>query len=408
MRPISVVLVALILLVPAAHAADPIADAISELKKETKAPTKEDKIREASIDLSVPKSPAFTALGLTPESVVRPTSPRAFAAALLSGADPNGNIQTGVAVEIAPYLLYAGNNVTLRQYRENYGIRFASRTQFSFAIAKGANDEDEATRIALGLVVTPFDRGDSRNDQKLLDCFEERIGKVHKDAVKVQHKIAPLVASNSPEWPTKLEKEISQLEQQAKSEADTCRKEARKRNWNASAWSVGIAPTWTAAKGNVGDLDWSGVGIWTSVSYGFEEISNLEDNAQILLHARYRSDELAPDPMESGTFFEQDTLTIAGQIRVAGFSFRKTTGGPDLNFLFETAYVNENRKGRPDEELLRYTLGFDYRIMDDLYLDFSIGTEDGRDDGGDNSFGISFGMATLKWGFSDKPRRNVK
>lgn len=32
------------------------------------------KIREATIDLAVPKSPAFAALGLTPDSVVRPGS----------------------------------------------------------------------------------------------------------------------------------------------------------------------------------------------------------------------------------------------------------------------------------------------------------------------------------------------
>lgn len=401
---ISLGLTVLLMFVSIAHAQDPVGSAVSKLEENTKAPTMEDKLREVSIDLSVPKSPAFTALGLTPESVVRPTSPRAFATSLLSGADPRGNIQTGVAVETAPYLLYAGNNVTLKQYNDNYGILLASRTQFSFATAKGANDEDEATRIALGLFVTPFDRADPRTDKKLLECFKNRIGTVHDDAVKFQDEIAPLVANGSPEWPTRLEKAIDQFEKRAANEADVCRDEARKRNWNASAWSIGVAPTWTAPKGNASDLDWSGVGLWTSISYGFEKIPGLQENAQVLWHTRYRSDELAPDPSGSGAFFKQNTLTLAGQLRIAGFSFRETTGGPDLNFLFEAAYVKEDRQGRPDEKLFRYTAGIDYRIADNLYLDVSIGTEDGRKDGRDGRFG----MAGLKWGFSDKPHRNVK
>lgn len=389
-----------------AYAQDPLGEAVSKLEEATRPPTIKDKLREATIDLAVPKSPAFTALGLTPESVIRPTSPRAFAASVLSGADPRGNIQTGVAVDSAPYLLYAGNTITLEQYRKNYGIRFLSRTKISFAAAKGANAEDEAARLALGLFVTPFDRGDPRADESLLRCFRERLGPVHADAVKVQNnKIAPLVGEGKLEEAiAELEKAIADHEKRARPEADACRDEARKRNWNATAWSLGVAPTWTAPAGNTSDLDWSGAGVWTSIGYGFEEIPGLEDNALLVLHARYRSNELAPDPNGSGAFLEQDTYTLAGQLRMAGFDFRETVGGPDLNFLFEAAYVKEDRKLRPDESLFRYTAGFDYRITDNLYLNLSVGAEDGREDGGNGKFG----MAALKWGVSDKPTLHVK
>lgn len=404
MRRFCVVLIAVILLAPMVLSANIADDAISELKSKTAAPTDKDKVRETTIDLSVPKSPAFTVLGVTPENVVRPTSPRAFAAALLQGAGPNGNIQTGIALETAPYLLYAGNNITLKEYQDKYGIRFFSRTQLSLATVKGANDEDEATRIALGLTVTPFDRGDPRNSKKLIEGFKSNLGKVTKNADKVLIDMAPLVLQNSPELAIRLNKEISKLEEQAKSEAKKVRDKWRKENWNASSWSIGIAPTWTSPTGNTGELEWSGAGIWTSLSYGFEEIPGLNEKAQVLLHARYRENELAPDPQGSGTFFEQDTTTIAGQARIAGFSFRKTTGGPDFNFPIEAAYVKENRKDRSNEELFRYTIGIDYRITDDLYLDFSLGNENGREEGGDSAFG----MITLKWGFSDKPKRNIK
>ncbi len=396
----------LILLTCAPCGADLIADTVSELNERTRALSDSDPLPEASLDLSVPQSPAFAVLGLTPESVVRPTSPTAFATSVLSGADPRGNIQTGLALASAPYLLFKGNDITLAQYRDprNYGLRLASRTQFSFATAKGISETDQATRLALGLTVTLFDRGDPRLDDELLACFEERIGGVHDDAVQLLRDLAPLAATGSPELPIRLEKGITRLEERAKKQAEACRQEARMRNWNASAWTVGFAPTWTAPDGNVNNLDASGIGLWTSVGYGFEDIPGLEDSAQFVLHARYRSGELTSDPSSEGSFFEQDAMTIAGQIRLAGFSFRDTKGGPpDLNLLLEAAYVEEDRTDRPDENLLRYTLGLDYRIAEDLYLDFSVGTEDGREHE-DNS---SFGMLGLRWAFRDKPTRNV-
>src|SRR5918911_17393 len=41
-------------------------------------------------DLGVPESPAFTVLGLNPQTVVRPTSPKEFATAFLNGLDEHG------------------------------------------------------------------------------------------------------------------------------------------------------------------------------------------------------------------------------------------------------------------------------------------------------------------------------
>src|SRR4051812_10026938 len=63
-------------------------------------------LKSADVDLSVPDSPAFIALGLSPETVVRPTSPREFATSLLNGVGQDGHLQTGVAVDVVPYLVY--------------------------------------------------------------------------------------------------------------------------------------------------------------------------------------------------------------------------------------------------------------------------------------------------------------
>src|SRR5438445_9970509 len=106
-------------------------DALSKAVKEVSDRVLNPRAGDAVLDLSVPKSPAFTALGVTPENLIRPTTPKQLATSLLSGADPRGNIQTGLALETAPYLLIGGNEVTLADYIGSRPIQIASRTQFS-------------------------------------------------------------------------------------------------------------------------------------------------------------------------------------------------------------------------------------------------------------------------------------
>jgi hypothetical protein len=114
------------------------------------------------LDLSVPESSGFTILGLTPQTVVRPASPRPFATSLLNGVDPHGNFQAGIAFDLAPYPLFAGARITLDQYRKSRRLRLLSNTQVSFAATKGVGDSDKAIRIGMGFQYTLFDKGDPR------------------------------------------------------------------------------------------------------------------------------------------------------------------------------------------------------------------------------------------------------
>lgn len=359
-------------------------------------------VNESNIDLSVPESPAFTALGVTPETVVRPESPRAFATALLNGADPNGNLQTGLAVEMAPFLLFAGDDLTIDKYRKpgNYLERFAARTQFSLATTKGTSEDDESVRVALGLRLTPWDDGDPRLDESLTKCFVQGQLEASKELNKVQIDITPLLLKEPKKAVEIIESRKSDIRQKILPINRECRKISSEKNWNASSWSLGVAPTWTSTSGGIDDLESSGVAFWTSFAYGFEGIALLEDNSQAIFHVNYHGNEMVPAPAGGGGFIEQDKLTLAVQVRVTGpdVSSWKLIGGPDFNFVFEAAYMNEDRDGIGDEDVFRYTLGVESKVADDLYLKFSIGTEDGRDVGGNNSFV----MGNLKLGFSNQ------
>ena len=129
--------------------------AVSTLKKDQPA-------QAETLDLSVPESPGFTVLGLTPQTAARPALPRAFAASLLNGVDQQGNFQSGTAFDVAPYPLFAGHAISLSQYRKSGQLRFLSNAQASFAMTKGVGDFDKSVRIGLGFRFTLFDNGDPR------------------------------------------------------------------------------------------------------------------------------------------------------------------------------------------------------------------------------------------------------
>ncbi len=113
-------------------------------------------------DLSVPEAAAFAVLGLTPQNVVRPTSPGRFFTSLLNGVDDDGNLQTGFAIEVSPYMITRGNKLELSEYNDNDWKRFLARTSLSLATAKGLSEEDESVRMALGLNFVIFDKADPR------------------------------------------------------------------------------------------------------------------------------------------------------------------------------------------------------------------------------------------------------
>jgi len=445
-----------------------------------------DKLNQGNIDFLVPSSPAFHILGVKPTDISRPGSPRDLAIALLEGTDPNGNLQSGVALDMAPYQLLRPE-MDFDTYNANINA-FLSRTQLSFATTKGSNKNDESIKMALGLRITPFDFGDPHlNGSTLRTCAttenlqkktaqlnhntitEESLRDDILDAINVvkgidkSDNVAGILSDNNGEInqlatitlqaTSQSEKErlagylavrrnihaqlsqidpsdsatstlaVVELERAAKTlraqinEIDAiaaaeinkliadCRKEVERKDWNATSLSLGIAPTWLSESGSVGDTEWTGLGLWSTFSYGFEGLGKrLDEGAQLLAHIQYRSDELKPDQNNDGQFFEQDTFKFALQGRFAVPDLiSETTEGNDANFFVDIAYTNEDRDNREDEEFLKYTVGIEFKVAEQQFLQISMGTEDGKDTESNNEFV----HAGFKWAFSEKPTKGV-
>lgn len=359
-----------------------------------------EKLNLANIDLSVPESPAFTVLGLTPHTVTRPTSPRQLASSLLNGIDQRGNFQSGIALDFSPYLTYAGDHLTLQSYRQSYGLRLLTRMQISFATTKGASDDDKSLRLAAGFHLTLMDLGDPHSDAELMKCFADKL------TLPLPPKTVPPIEPDSTAPQVEKVKYALQLKEfndaMAKYEdarkaasqknvvaAEQCREEARKRNWNRSSWIVAAAPTWISTTGETGDYGYDGGGVWSSIAYGFEHVPGLEKTSQLIFHARYRNKEIVPEPAMEGKFFRQDSFFLGGRLRA---------GTENSTASFEGVFQRQRRIGMQFENSSRLAFGIERKIAENIWFQLAFGGQNDTPDGKKKGFVLS----TFKWGFSQK------
>ena len=385
------------------------------------------KVADAALDLPVPDSAAYTALGIGPGLVENPSSPRAFSGSLLQGVDANGNYQIGVSIDAAPALLYHDQSVDLREYQSDVARRLLDRTMLSLAVAKGESEADKNTRIALGLRVTLWDAGDPRMDKNFADCMrnaiidvdirrkkelealEEEIKtlQVQWELVETQIDEASRSASKKGMIPSledtvralikqtiKLKRQreailaagTEELNKQGAAAIQSCRskKEIRAALWNRSSWSLGVAPTYTSMVASQDNLDASGTAVWTTAAFAYR------DSVQLILHGSYRSNEVMPDPKRKGGFFEQDSMRAGGRLRF---------GNPDMNFSLEGLYVEEQRKGaRSVDKKIQYGASVEHRLGDDLWLAVAASSEAYNEEGNHTSL-----LCSLKWAYSPWP-----
>lgn len=376
-------------------------------------------VKNNIVDFAIPESPAFTVLGLTPQNVVAPSSPRQLATSLLNGVDKNGNFQTGIAIDTSILNLRSGS-VTVDDYRR---IAWLYRTQLSFATTKGSDVKDESLRMAFGLRLNPLDMGDPRRKSSPLTlCYAQVSSSLYdkkhnymdiyaknrNDNANTNLSDTEVVTLSRVEYNVKDDAFKKNFEANADSEAKQCQKKAADSGWNTSRWTLGVAPSWISQTGKTDDMKFNGGGFWTSLSIGPDLIyrwdesktwdewkkrkTGLLDDFQLILHARYMIDENVPNPDITGAFLEQNSFIMGGRLR----------WGISSSFFLslESSYVNADRKSMNTDDYLVYALGLDYKLTSGIWLEVSGGTNSGRDKGQDEGFVI----ANLKWALTKTPK----
>jgi hypothetical protein len=327
-------------------------------------------------DLSVPDSPAFTALGVTPQTVSRPAAPMTFATSLLNAVDDQGKLQNGLAVDFTPYLVFHGHKVTITQYRAwSVWRRAFALTNVSLATTK-RTDSDNTQRLSGGVHFTVFDIGDPRMDTALLDCY---------DKIAMSLLPTPEVPADAPTFTSMTSAAVSR-----------CAEEAAKRNRNRSSLIVAAAPVWVTATGEVSDLTDDGGAIWASFAYGFdrfkrvrkvEDLGKLAKRAQFIVHARWRANERIKG--EDGTVAEHDRRIIGARFRMTG---ERMNGSIELSHLDDSTSYGDSSKWRA-------LIGLEHRVAEGAWLNVSFGREISSD--GENEQLVV--RSSIRWAFNGAP-----
>lgn len=344
------------------------------------------KLKEGDVDLTVPESPAFVAIGLSPDTVIRPVTPREFATSLLNGVDRSGHLQTGVAIDVVPYLVWEGSKVSLAAYRSSTLTQILSRTSTSFATTKGSGEDDPSVKLAFGLHSTLFDSEDPRlNNDALLQCYTE---------IPV---FRPTVLPINPTQEQQFAVEKDAFERTVLiPRSDACREQFRqKARWNGTSWIVALATTWVSPTGLAGDLDGGSLSYWSSASYGFDSVPGLREHAQIIAHVRHLQNELVVDKDLPGGQELRDTTFAGARFRAGTTSF---------GLSFEAAYVRMTAPGRPKDTATRLSFAAERRLAENLWLNVSFGGDSGADPG--NTKGMSV-LSAFKYAFTKDPSLKV-
>ena len=340
-------------------------------------------------DAPVPTSPAFTALGISPENVSTPMTPREFALSLLNGTDRQGRIQSGFAVDFAP-LTWLEPGFSHEDYSRSWLFRSVYNTSISIGTTKESEDGD-AQRVALGVSMRLWNSeeddvvealsGFAKNfvDQNPLPINDPRTSDddaAHAAALAARHNVAE------------------------RSMAEFAR--LRTQTWGRGSASIAWAPTWISESGKWNDLSYDGSIAWAAASFQLNgpseaELNELAKNGaqvdakrrfwHLLTQAQFREGEHVEAEGEDAESYVQDSLLIAARLRY---------GTVDFNGSAEIGYLRVWDGPQGDGDAVRYGLTLERKVADNTWLVVSAGQETGVSGGiKDESFivgGIRFGL----------------
>ena len=124
------------------------------------------------VDISVPSSPAFAVLGISPDKVQRPGTIRDFVSSVVRGLGPDGKPVQGLAIDMSPASVFfksqiiGGTNYMPGAqdhndlHLNNYWKRVLARTTVSLANTTADSSGSGAARMAWGLRLGLVDYGD--------------------------------------------------------------------------------------------------------------------------------------------------------------------------------------------------------------------------------------------------------
>jgi len=342
-----------------------------------------DEFNQINFDRSPSAVPAFDALGLSPETVSTPSTPRELASDLINGVDHNGVLQHGLALEAAPFRVF-GPNTNLRDYRGSSEgdvsamfRRWIYNFSISAATSKATNNSD-AVQLALGFAEVFYESADHDpyRSQDLDAAFVSATSKVQfpNDLDNPNTPLPTGTPPGSAAWSAAVN-------------------DFNKNKWQGTIWTGSIAPTWNSTSGKLSDLSNTGFTAWTTFAYGTKSLIPTPSdpiNLQLIGEARYRENELVVDPNDKTHTANQNSLIMGARLRL---------GAQTFNGFAEGGYVHVWHGLDGDGDAWRGALGVEKKITTNIWLVLSAGEQFGEVTAKTNDL---FVTSSLRLGTADK------
>ncbi len=266
---------------------------------------------DSLVTLRTPLSPAFALMGITPVAVERPSTPRAFAASLLSAAQGLSVPPDAWALEVAPYWLRPHPLLGYRDYYDA-GVVASSLRTLALSVATSPPDAaSDASDLGLGLRFQPVVGHESSGAEAAragLRAIQRTMTHLSAERRRAERQERPSQADS-------LGGEIDRLADSARAWVDELQRHQEPVGWSVD---VALAATWTfptAAFGSGRNAAWAA---WTTLGYRLEN-----PQFQVLALGRFINNTRAADQsvLDVGGRWLWDTdrlvLSIEGVRRVA-------------------------------------------------------------------------------------------
>ena len=297
--------------------------------------------------MPVPDSPLLTMLGVTPE-IVPPAPSRRLVLSFMEAVDLNGNLESAIAADIAPYL-WSSKELSLQEYQNNSLDQKLARIVFSVAFSKGSNNADKASRMGTSIHWSIWDDSDIRLDKALVACLEN-------------------IETNDASQ-TNADQTMSSPDSYYEVSAKRCATESFRRNWNKSAMDVGLAHDWISNNASGDRFRSDGIGLWTSLSYGFDRFERFKDNSQLILHAQYRSAQSAPGVTSYLHYNDRGIFSLGAKYR--------WSNEPRSTLFLQELMVDKKPGERDRARSYIFSAGMEVRVGDNLWGEFELGLING-------------------------------
>lgn len=339
----------------------------------------------AQLDLSVPNSPAFAVLGITPDKVQRPGTINDFAASLIRGLGKDGKPVSGFAVDMAPasvffkrYITggsdYGPANGTNDLNLTNYWKRVLARTTVSLATTSA--EASGASRSAWGVRVGLYDQGDpGLYWEATAKCLRETTMPVLKGGKGLD----PTPAGTSLDKCNPLTNDVMD-----------------KPLWAQPAVYAGFGKSWYSQSGALTDRAPDVTAYWISGSYGmFAGKPKDEVGAFRFLLQGYLGRKLndrTPDPNDATKLLREDSNDVALRLKL---------GKENWHTFLESGRARVRLGGDTKENRYHTSVGAEFKLGfgDNLWVQVASVNERGLANGKTNTgvtMNLKFGAPFLE------------